>query len=145
VHRARARARGLRRRARSGRRGGGGPGAPTSVRGRRRVSGGAAECQGGESREALRHGRREGGGRGWGGGVGAGEVGEDGLHGEGVLDGGDDAQPAATAGTGEAVEVDHAAHQGSPGPRARGVGGAGAGFELARGGVRGRAAVADTL
>ena len=34
------------------------------------------------------------------GGVGAGEVGEDGLHGEGVLHGGDDAQAAATAGKG---------------------------------------------
>jgi TRAP-type uncharacterized transport system substrate-binding protein len=38
--------------------------------------------------------------------IGAGEVGEDGLHGEGVLDGGDDAQPAATAGTGEDAEVE---------------------------------------
>jgi hypothetical protein len=47
-----------------------------------------------------------GGGAGRRGGVGAGEVGEDGLHGEGGLDGGDVAQPAATAGTDEGVEVD---------------------------------------
>ena len=55
------------------------------------------------------------------------------------------AEGAATAGTGEDVEVEHAAHQGSPGPRARGAGGAGAGVELARVGLRVRAAVADDL
>jgi hypothetical protein len=38
----------------------------------------------------------------WGGGQG----GEDGLHGEGVLHDGHDAQPAATAGTGEDIEVE---------------------------------------
>ena len=90
-------------------------------------------------------------GRGWGGagrrkGAGAGSGGEDGLPGEGIpAHGGDDAPPAATAGTGEDVEGEHAAHQGSPGPRARGAGGAAAGLELGRGGGRGRAAVADTL
>jgi hypothetical protein len=55
-------------------------------------------------------GLRECGGRGWRGagrrgGAGAGQGGEDGLHSEGILHGGDDAQPAATAGTGEHVEV----------------------------------------
>ena len=53
---------------------------------------------GAASREGLRCGLREGSGRGWGGagwrgGAGAGEVGEVGLHGEGILHGGDDAQP----------------------------------------------------
>jgi len=62
------------------------------------------------------------------------------VDGEGVLHGGDDAQPAATAGTGEDVEVEHAAQQGRPGPRARGAGGAGAGVERARAGLRVRAA-----
>jgi len=33
-------------------------------------------------------------------------VGEDGLHGERVLDGGEDAQPAATVGTGQDIEVE---------------------------------------
>ncbi len=79
------------------------------------------------------------------GGAGAGQGGEEGLDGEGVVHGGEDARPAATAGTGEDVEVEHAAHQGSPGPRARGAGGAGAGVELARVGLRVRAAVADDL
>jgi hypothetical protein len=67
------------------------------------------------------------------------------LHGEGILHGGDDAQAATTAGTGEDIEIEHAAHQCGPGPRVRGTGGAGAGVERARGGVRGRAAVADDL
>jgi hypothetical protein len=70
-------------------------------------------------------------------------VGEDGLDGEGGLDGGDNAQPAATAGTSEDIEREHAVHQRWPGPGARGDGRVGAGFE----GVadRGRAAVADDL
>jgi hypothetical protein len=59
-------------------------------------------------------------------------MGENGPHGERVEDGGDDAQPAATPGTGQDIEVEHAAHQRRPGPGARGVGGAGAGLELAR-------------
>jgi hypothetical protein len=37
-------------------------------------------------------------------------VGEDGLDREGVLDGGDNAQPAATAGTSEDIEGEHAMH-----------------------------------
>jgi len=65
-------------------------------------------------------------------GEGATEVGKDGLHGEGIVHGGDDAQPAATAGTGEDVEGEHAAHQGRPGPRARGDGDAGASVGLLR-------------
>ena len=36
-------------------------------------------------------------------------MGEDGLHGEGLLDGGADLEAAATAGTGEDIEVEHAA------------------------------------
>ena len=51
---------------------------------------------GAASREGLSCGLRECGARGWGGagrrgGAGAGTVGEDGLHGEGILHGGDDA------------------------------------------------------
>ena len=38
------------------------------------------------------------------GGVRTAKVGEDGLHGEGILDGGEDAQAAATAGTREDIE-----------------------------------------
>ena len=72
-------------------------------------------------------------------------MGEDGLHGARVLDGGEDAQPAATARAGEDIEIEHAAHQGGPGPRARGAGGAGAGLVLRRMDVRGRAAVADDV
>jgi hypothetical protein len=33
-------------------------------------------------------------------------VGEESLYGAGVLDGGEDAQPAATAGTGEDIEIE---------------------------------------
>jgi hypothetical protein len=70
-------------------------------------------------------------------------VGEDGLDGEGVLDGGDNAQPAATAGTSGDIEGEHAVHQRWPGRGARGDGSAGAGLEGVA--VRGRAAVADAL
>ena len=62
---------------------------------------------------------------GWGGAVPLGgereaEVGEDGAgHGR-VRDGGDDAQPAATAGAGESIEIEHAVHQRRPGPGVRG-------------------------
>ena len=103
----------------------------------------------GRGLRAIRQGRgravkkREagwGGGAGGRGGAGAGQVGEDGLYDAGVLDGGDDAQPGLTAGTGEDVEGEHAAHQGRPGPGVGGAGDAGAGLELARGGVGGRAA-----
>ena len=81
---------------------GGGQGAGSGLR--RRPSGAA-------SRAELRRGLRDcGGGRwggaGWRGGAGAGKVGEDGLHGAGVLDGGKDAQPAATAGAGEDIEIE---------------------------------------
>ena len=87
---------------------------------------------------------------GWGragplGGERAAEVSEDGAGHGPVLDGGDDAQPAATAGTGEGVEVEHAVHQRRPGPGVGGAGGAGAGRELEGGAVRGRAAGADDL
>jgi hypothetical protein len=92
----------------------------------------------------------EGGGRWWGGagrrgGDGAGQVGEDRADDGGILHGGEDAQPAATAGTGQDIEIEHAAHQRRPGPGLRGDGGAGAGVELARGGLRAREAVADNL
>jgi hypothetical protein len=70
-------------------------------------------------------------------------VGEDGLDGEGVLDGGDNTQPAATAGTSENIEGEHVVHQRRPGPGVRGHGSTGAGLE--RVSVRGRATVADDL
>src|SRR5215467_1479897 len=54
---------------------------------------------------------RDRGGAGWVGGVRAGEVGEDGAKHGWVLDGGDDAEAAATAGAGEDIEIPHAAHQ----------------------------------
>jgi len=120
---------------------GGGHGAGSGVR--RRLSGAG-------SRAALRRGLRDSGGDRGGGagrrrGAGAGHVGENGLHGAGVLDGGEDTQPAVTAGAGEDIEGEHAAQQGSPGPRPRGAGGAGAGLALARRDVRGRAAVPDDV
>ena len=71
----------------------------------------------------MRRGLREGGGRRWGRagrveGVRAGAVGEDSAHDGRVLDGGDDAQATATAGTGQDVEGEHAAHQRRPSPAA---------------------------
>ena len=42
------------------------------------------------------------------------EVGEDGTHDRRVLHGGDDAQPAATAGAGQDIEIEHAVHQRRP-------------------------------
>jgi hypothetical protein len=62
-------------------------------------------------------------------------VGEDGLHGEGILHGSDDAQAAPAARAGEDIKSEHAAHQRGPGPRVRGTGGGGTGLERARGGV----------
>ena len=53
-------------------------------------------------------------------------MGKDGLHGDGVLDGGDDAQPAAPAEAGQDIEIAHAADQRRPGPDVRGEGGAAA-------------------
>jgi len=70
-----------------------------------------------------------------------GEVSKDGAHDGGILNGGDDAQPAATAGTGEDIETERAVHQRGPGPSVSGDDGAG----LARYGVWGRAAVAEDL
>jgi hypothetical protein len=78
-------------------------------------------------------------------GVCAAEVGEDGAHDRGVLHSGDDPQPAATAGTGEDIEIEHAAHQRGPGPRARGGADVRTGLDLGRLGGRGRAAVADDV
>jgi hypothetical protein len=40
---------------------------------------------------------------------------EDGLHREGILQGGDDAEVAATAGAGEDIEVEHPSEQRRPG------------------------------
>jgi hypothetical protein len=54
-------------------------------------------------------------------------VGEDGAHDRGVLHGGDDAQPAATAGAGQDIEIEHAAHQRGPSPLTQGAGGTGGG------------------
>jgi hypothetical protein len=80
------------------------------------IKGRAAECgagcRGGVESGTEARGLRECGGRGWGGagrrgGGRAGKVGEDGLHGERILHDGDDSQPAATAGAGEDVEVEH--------------------------------------
>ena len=73
------------------------------------------------------------------------EVGEDGAHDRRVLDGGDDAQPAATAGTGQDIESEHAVHQRRPGPGVGGDGGAVVSLELGGEGVRGLAAVPDDL
>jgi len=42
------------------------------------------------------------------------EVGEEGAHDRRILDGGDDTHPAATAWTGEDVEIEHVAHEGGP-------------------------------
>jgi hypothetical protein len=67
----------------------------------------------------------------------AGEVGEDGAHDRGVLHGGDDPQPAATAGTGEDIEIEDAAHQRGPGPRARSGADVRTGLDLGRVGGRG--------
>ena len=73
------------------------------------------------------------------------EVGEHRGHGDRVLDGGDDGQAVATARAGQAVEVDHAAHQCRPGPGARGaVGAVRGGVDLVRGrGGRGAAGADD--
>lgn len=62
-----------------------------------------------------------------------------------VLDGGEDAQLAAAAGTGEDIESEHAAHQRRPRPRPRGAGGAGARIDLLSFQVGLRAPVADGL
>jgi hypothetical protein len=72
-------------------------------------------------------------------------VGEDGLYREGILHGSDDSQPAATAGAGEDIEVEHAAHQCGPRPRARGAGAAGASVDVVRVQVECGASVADDL
>ena len=65
-------------------------------------------------------------------------------HGRG-LHRGDEPQPTATARAGEDIEIEHAAHQGGPSPRARGAGGAEAGLAFERMDVRGRAAVVDDV
>ena len=93
-------------------------------------SGMQRRLSGAPSRAELRGRLRGCAGRGWGG---AGRR------------GGDDAQPATTARTGEASEVEHAAHQRRPGPGARGDGGAGAGLECLRVRVGRWAAVAGSL
>lgn len=54
--------------------------------------------------------------------AGAGPIGEEGLHGERILHGSDDAQPAPSAGTGEDIVSEHAPHQRGPSPRVRGTG-----------------------
>ena len=63
---------------------------------------------------------------------------EEGAHDGRILDGGHDAQPAATAGTGE-----RAVHQRRPDPDVGGAGGAG--LAHGSGGVWGWEAVADDL
>ena len=65
------------------------------------------------------------------------EVAEDGAHDRRILDGGNDAQPAAT-GTGQNIESEreHAVHQRRPGPGVGGDGGAVVGLEL-RDGLQG--------
>jgi hypothetical protein len=72
-------------------------------------------------------------------------VGEDGLHRERILHGGDDLQPAATAGTGEYIEIEHAAHQRGPGPGAGGAGAAWARIHLMRVQVGLAAGIEDDL
>jgi hypothetical protein len=73
------------------------------------------------------------------------QVREDLAHHGRVLHRGDEPQPTATARAGEDIEIEHAAHQSGPSPRARGAGGAGADLAFARMDVRGRAAVADAV
>ena len=73
------------------------------------------------------------------------QVREDRAHHGRVLHRGDEPPPAATARAGEDIEIEHAAHQGGPGPRARGAGGAGGDLASARMYVRGRAAVVDDV
>ncbi len=124
--------------------------APPRGRGRGARSGMQRRLSGAASRAELMRGLRGCRGRGWGGagrrgGAGAGKVGEDGLHGEGIPQGGDDAHAATTAGTGEDIEVEHAAYQHRPSPGARGDGDAGAGIECLRVRVGRWAAVADGL
>ena len=105
--------------------------------------GGAGAGQGSIERRSVRD--RGGGGRGRARTLGrAAPVGEDGLHGAGILHGGDDAEAAATAGAGQDFEIEHAAHE--PRTRPWGSGGAGRGgvdLVRARGGVR--AAAADDV
>ena len=87
-------------------------------------------------------------GRGGAGAVGAwrrSEVGEDGAHNRRGLDGGDNAQLAATAGTGQDIKGEHPAHQRRPGPGGRRAAGAGASLRLRTKAVRSRATVADDL
>jgi hypothetical protein len=91
--------------------------------------------------EPIRSGRG-GAGRGWGGaggrrGARPSPVGKEGLHDGRVLHNCDDLQPAATAGTGEDIEGEHAVHQRRPGPRTPG-----SGVGRGRGGVGLRATVA---
>lgn len=64
--------------------------------------------------------------------------------GRGRAHGGDDAEAAATAGAGQGIEVEHAAHERGPRPRAWG-GDAGAGGGIGGVGIRGGAAVADDV
>jgi hypothetical protein len=52
-------------------------------------------------------------------------VGEDGVHDSRGLHRGDEAEAAVTAGTGQAIEGEHLAHQGVARPLAQGTSGAG--------------------
>ena len=70
---------------------------------------------------------------------------QDGAHDSGVLEGGDDAQPAAASGIGQDIESEHAAHQRHPGPGTREAGRVGGGLEGDGDAVRGRADVPDDL
>jgi hypothetical protein len=117
----------------------------TVVRGRVRRRDGDGLLTGGGRRGSRAQGGRRRGRSGRVRGVEQAPAGEDRAHHGRVLHRGDAPQPAATAGAGEDIEIEHAAHQGGPGPRARSAGGAGAGLALARRGVRGRAAVADDV
>src|SRR5215471_10976511 len=71
-----------------------------------------------------------------------GNVREEGTDEGGRLDGGEDAQAVATAGTGENIETERPVHQRRPGPGVRGDDGAGRARE---GGVWGRAAVGEDV
>jgi hypothetical protein len=65
-----------------------------------------ARVRGSVERETESLGLQECGGGRWSGAGRAAEVGEDGLHGEGILHSSDDPQAAPTAGAGEEVEIE---------------------------------------
>jgi hypothetical protein len=72
-------------------------------------------------------------------------VSEEGLHREGILHGGDDLQPAATAGTGENIEIEHARISAAQVHAPVGPGAVWSSMDLVRAQVGRAAAIADDL